>query len=72
MRARSLLWVLAAAIASLALASGCSSDNSGGAATQTTSEAQSRLADLNTIGDLRTAFNAKPDVPRLILLLSPT
>jgi hypothetical protein len=30
------------------------------------------LSDLTEIGQLRAAFNEQPDVPRLILLLSPT
>lgn len=73
MRGRSaVLRMLAATLASLALATGCTSDKTGEGATQTASQAPSRLVDLNAIDNLRTAFNAKPDMPRLILLLSPT
>jgi ABC-type glycerol-3-phosphate transport system substrate-binding protein len=64
--------LLAAALASIALAAGCSSDNGDSAAQGTTSTASSRLVDLKSVDDLRAAFNAKPGVPRLILLPSPT
>ena len=66
------LTLLAAALASLALAAGCASDNGDGAAHGTTPTASSRLVDLSSVDDLRAAFTVESDVPRLILLLSPT
>ncbi len=63
---------LAAAFASLALAAGCSSGESDSAAPETTPAAPSRFADLHVIDELRTAFNAEANIPRLVLLLSPT
>ena len=59
-----MLTVLAASLA--LAASGC-----GGSHTETTS-AKRTLSDLNTISQLRAAFNTASDEPRLIVLVSPT
>ena len=66
-----LLAVLAAGV-TLALAAGCSSGGGETVSQEQTRPGIERLADVHRIDELRAAFNARPGVPRLILLLSPT
>ena len=57
----SILLVLA-----LLVAAGC------GGSSHTASTSKRTLSDLRDIGQLKTAFNAASDEPRLIVLISPT
>lgn len=78
MRTRALSLLLAAAMA----LSGCGGHRSHGDAEQAstagarTSTASSQhtpvIHELTSIGQLRTQFNEQPDVPKLIVLMSPT
>jgi hypothetical protein len=59
--------LVVAVAASLALvAAGC------GGSSHTASTSKRTLADLHDIGQLKTAFNAASDEPRLVVLISPT
>lgn len=52
------------------LATGCGSKQGDRAGSQT--PAAGGVRDLHSIGELRAAFDARRDQPRLILLISPT
>jgi len=62
-RAAMITFVAAAALA----AAGC-----GGSSTKTSATSQPRLTDLQSISQLRAAFQKASGQPRLIVLLSPT
>ena len=51
---------------------GSSSTKSTPGDTSRSSDASPRLTDLDSVGELRTLFNAHAGEPRLILLMSPT
>ena len=65
MRRAAALAVLAAGALALG---GCGSARQRTAATGS----DDQISELRSIDQLRTAFNAHPDVPRLIVLVSPT
>jgi nitrous oxide reductase accessory protein NosL len=67
MRRRALLTALAVAL----LGAGCGAANRP-ASPHPRAGARDNVTELEDIGQLRAAFNAHPDVPRLIVLASPT
>jgi nitrous oxide reductase accessory protein NosL len=67
MRRRALLAALAAAL----LGAGCGGAHRS-ASPPARANARGDVTELKDMGQLRSAFNAHPDVPRLIVLASPT
>lgn len=63
--AQRLAWLTRGALTLLLLVPGC-------AAGETPGRARPSLANLDSVEDMRAAFNRAPGTPRLVLLLSPT
>ncbi len=62
------LGALAVLLALAAALGGCGS----GSHETTSTRSDARITELRSIDQLRGAFNAHPDVPRLVVLVSPT